>query len=80
MRKNPWTFVWGAWIAYFAAAEYTALRSGDPEAPLCHVLRSTLGIRHPHPVARTAGQIALGAGIVWFVAHLYEEYPLVPPR
>jgi hypothetical protein len=74
MKPRHWRYVWGVWVAYFAVAETKALRSGDPEAPFCHVLRTTLGIRHPHPVARQAGQIALGAGIVWLVAHLYEDY------
>lgn len=74
MEARHWGYVWGAWLAYFAVAETVALRSGRPEAPLCHVLRAGLGIRHPHRVVRQAGQVALGAGIVWFVAHLYEDY------
>jgi hypothetical protein len=80
VRKPPWKLIWGAWVAYFAVAETIAVRSGEEDAPFCYVLRHSLGIRHPHPVARQAGQIALGAGIVWFIAHLYEEYEIVTPR
>lgn len=72
MRDNPWRYVWAPWVAYFAVAETLAIRSRNPEAPFCHVLRSTLCIRHSHPATRLAGQVALGAGMVWLIAHLYE--------
>lgn len=67
-----WRTVWAGWVVYFGVAEWAALRSNNPKAPLSYFLRHTLGIRHT-PMHRRAGQVAFGAGIVWLVAHLYEK-------
>jgi hypothetical protein len=72
MKDEHWRHAWVAWIVAFAVLEGAALRSKNPKAPLCHFLRTTLGIRHK-PIYRRAGQVALGAGLVWFVTHLYEN-------
>lgn len=76
MSERRWQYLWAAWVGYFAVVETLAIRSGDPKAPFCHVLRSTLATRHQHPVARQAGQVALGAGVVWLISHLYEQEEL----
>lgn len=68
---KQWKLIWGAWAAYFAVAEYYALKSKNPKAPLSYFLRKTLGV--PHTVAhRRAGRIALGGGVVWLIEHLYQ--------
>jgi hypothetical protein len=67
-----WALVWTGWVAYFGAAEYYALRTKDPKAPLSYYLRHSLGIPHS-PMHRRAGYVTLGAGVVWLVQHLYER-------
>lgn len=67
-----WALVWTGWVTYFGVAEYVALRSKDPKAPLSYYLRYSLGIPRS-PMHRRAGQVALGAGVVWLVTHLYER-------
>lgn len=67
-----WGLVWTGWVAYFGAAEYVALRSKDPKAPLSYYLRHSLGIPRPG-LHRRAGYVALGAGAVWLIQHLYER-------
>jgi hypothetical protein len=69
---RSWALVWTGWVAYFGVAEYVALRSKDPRAPLSYYLRHSLGIPRS-PAHRRAGQVALGAGMVWLVTHLYEK-------
>lgn len=72
MNDRHWRTLWAGWVVYFAATEYAALRSGNPKAPLSYFLRHTLGIPYS-PMRRRAGQAALGAGMVWFIGHLYEK-------
>jgi hypothetical protein len=67
-----WQTTWTAWVGYFAVAEYLALKSKDPKAPLSYYMRHTLGIPRS-PVHRWAGQVTLGAGVVWLVQHLYQR-------
>ena len=67
-----WSMVWTGWVLYFGAAEYVALKSKDPRAPLSYYLRHALGIPRT-PMHRRAGYVALGAGVVWLVQHLYEK-------
>lgn len=72
MTDRRWRLVWAGWIAYFAAAEYAALKSGSDKAPFSYFMRTTLGVRR-HPVHHRAGQVVFGAGIVWLLAHIYER-------
>lgn len=72
MTDRRWRNVWAGWVVYFAVAEYAALKTDDPKAPLSYFIRHTLGIPGA-PAHRRAGQIAFGAGIVWLVTHLYEK-------
>jgi len=72
MNDRRWRTIWAGWLIYFGAAEYAALRSKNPKAPLSYFLRYTLGIPHS-PMHRRAGQVALGAGIVCLVVHIYEK-------
>ena len=72
MRDRHWRTVWAGWVAYFAVAEYAAIKSGNTKAPLSYFMRHTLGVPYS-PAHRRAGQIAFGAGIVWLVSHLYER-------
>lgn len=65
--------VWGAWLAYFAVAEYIAVRSHHRDAPLSAHCRWVLRSNNGDRTQQTAGQIVLGAGMVWFVKHLYNE-------
>jgi len=65
-----WAMIWGTWITAFAIAEYQALRTGQPEAPLSYHARYVLGVRHESPVRRRVGQIALVSGTAWLAAHL----------
>lgn len=67
-----WSLVWTAWVTYFGVAEYIALKTKDPKAPLSYYLRHALGVPRS-PAHRRAGQVALGAGVVWFVSHIYEK-------
>jgi hypothetical protein len=71
-NEIKWACLWGTWVGFFAVAEAVAVRSGDKVAPLSHHLRRGLGIGGK-PVHRTAGQIAMGTGVVWLTAHLYER-------
>jgi hypothetical protein len=71
MEDKDWNRLWVGWVGAFAVIEGSALISKNPKAPLCHFLRTNLGITHK-PMYRRAGQIALGAGLVWLIAHLYE--------
>lgn len=68
-----WSMVWTGWVAYFGVAEYVALKSKDPKAPLSYYLRHALGVPKPDHLHRRAGYVALGAGVVWLVQHLYEK-------
>lgn len=67
-----WSMVWTGWVAYFAVAEYVALKSKDPKAPLSYYLRHALGVPRS-PAHRRAGQVTLGAGVVWLIGHIYEK-------
>lgn len=67
-----WAVVWSGWVAYFGVAEYVALRSKDPKAPLSYYLRHALGIPRAS-LHRRAGQIAFASGVVWLAVHLYER-------
>lgn len=67
-----WSAVWTGWVVYFGIAEYVALKTKDPKAPLSYYLRHALGIPRTS-VHRRAGYVALGAGVVWLVQHLYEK-------
>lgn len=67
-----WSLVWTGWVGYFAAAEYVALKSKDPKAPLSYYLRHALGVPRT-PMHRRAGYVALGSGVVWLVQHIYEK-------
>lgn len=71
LNDRHWRAIWATWVAYFAAAECAALRSGNRKAPFSYFMRTTLGVRR-HPVHHRAGQVVFGAGIVWLLAHLYE--------
>jgi hypothetical protein len=71
-NEQKWACVWAGWVGFFAVAEAVAIRSDQKTAPLSHHLRRSLGIGGK-PVHRTAGQIAMGTGVVWLVAHLYEK-------
>jgi hypothetical protein len=71
-REDSWRTIWALWVAYFGVAEYLALKSKNPKAPLSYFLRRSLGIRH-RPLHQRAGQMALGAGVVWLISHLYEN-------
>lgn len=70
--EDRWQLVWLGWGLYFSAAEYVALRSQDPHAPLSHHVRRALGVRK-QPAHQRAGQVALGAALVWFISHIYQE-------
>lgn len=67
-----WSLVWTGWVAYLGVAEYIAIKSKDPRAPLTYYLRHSLGVPRS-PMHRRAGQVALGAGVVWLVQHIYER-------
>lgn len=70
--EQKWSLVWLGWGMYFSVAEYIAIRSGNYDAPLSHHLRRALGIRRK-PWHQRVGQVALCAGAVWLVDHLYRE-------
>lgn len=67
-----WSMVWTGWVAYFGVAEYIALKSKDPKAPLSYYIRHALGVPRT-PAHKTVGMMALGAGVVWLVTHIYER-------
>jgi hypothetical protein len=71
-KEDGWKSVWGFWVLYFGVAEYIALKSKHPKAPFSYFMRHALGVRHK-PLTQRAGQMALGAGIVWLISHLYEN-------
>jgi len=71
LTDDQWSAIWAAWIAYFVAAERAALKSGNRKAPLSYFLRRALGTHHK-PLHRYAGQVAMGAGVVWLIDHLYQ--------
>lgn len=71
--ERQWRTIWAGWVVYFAAAEYAALKSENPKAPLSYFMRHTLGIPGGAPFHRRAGQVAFGAGMVWLITHLYEK-------
>ncbi len=70
--RARWGAVWAGWAAYFAVAEWAALRSGHPDAPLSSHLRYVLGVRK-RSVHTRAGQVAAVAGAVWLADHLYRD-------
>lgn len=70
--RAKWTMVWAGWAAYFAVAEYVAMRADEYDAPLTAHLRYMLGCRR-QTAARTAGQVAYVAGMLLLAAHLYKE-------
>lgn len=72
MTDRRWRAVWASWIGYFAVAEYAALKSRNPKAPLSYFMRTTLGVRH-HPLHHRAGQCAFAASVIWLATHLYER-------
>jgi hypothetical protein len=67
-----WSAVWTGWAVYFGVAEYIALKSKDPKAPLSYYLRHALGVPRT-PVHRRVGYVALGSGVVWLITHIYEK-------
>lgn len=71
MNEDKWAAVWATLFVAGAAAEYVAIRSGDPRAPLSHHMRRALGIRKKAAHQRL-GQVAFGAGFVWLIEHLYR--------
>ncbi len=71
-EDDRWSVIWLLWALYFGVAEYVALKSGNSKAPLSYHLRRALGIRK-QPWQQRAGQVALGAGTVWLINHLYRE-------
>lgn len=76
-RKRPawtdqeWAVAWGAWVLYFAAVEWAAIRSGNHRAPLSYFLRHALGVRR-EGWHRRAGQVVAGGAFVWLAQHLVE--------
>lgn len=67
-----WALTWALVIGAGAVAETIALRGGKPQAPLSHYLRRVLGVRGNTHHQR-AGQVALGASLVWLLRHLYDD-------
>lgn len=72
LTDRHWRMVWAGWVAYFAAAEYVAVKGGNQKAPFSYFMRTTLGVTH-HPMHHRAGQVVFGAGIVWLISHVYER-------
>jgi hypothetical protein len=70
--RTKWAVIWAGWCGYFAAAEYIAVRSQHPDAPLCAHLRTVLGTRS-HRTHKLTGALSLAAFLTWFVPHLYRE-------
>ncbi|WP_369199153.1 hypothetical protein [Streptomyces djakartensis] len=71
-ERTRWAAIWAAWGAYFAAAEYVAVRSKHPDAPLSSHLRLILGVKKQSRHTR-AGQVAAAAGVIWLADHLYRQ-------
>lgn len=72
-ERKKWSIIWGTWIAYFAVAEYVAVRSKHRDAPLSSHCRYVLRSQTGDKTQRAAGQIVLGAGFVWLTRHLYNN-------
>lgn len=70
-QRTRWAAVWAGWAVYFGVAEYVALRSGSPDAPLSSHLRFLLGTQKRSQHTR-AGQVAAAAGVIWLADHLYR--------
>lgn len=70
-QRLKWAAVWVSWGIYFAAAEYVALRSGDPDAPLSSHLRTILATKR-HGRHTRAGQVVAAVTVVWLADHLYR--------
>lgn len=70
--KAKWGCVWGTWAAYFAVAEYVAIKSGEYDAPLSAHLRCILGAKHPVLARRVAGAFVLAGGSAWLIDHLFR--------
>lgn len=68
---QAWAAAWAVWVAYFAAVEYAAVRSGNRRAPLSYFLRHALGVRR-EGWHRRAGQVVAGGAFVWLAQHLVE--------
>jgi hypothetical protein len=68
--REQWAAVWAAWACCFAVAEYIAVKSRHPDAPLSAQCRRVLR-SHEHVVQRTLGQVTLACGFAWFVRHIY---------
>ena len=69
--RKQWSVVWGGWVAYFAIAEYLALRTDEYDAPLTAHMRYVLGAKR-QPALRTVGQVALVGSVAWLIDHLYR--------
>lgn len=69
--RAKWSIVWGSWAAAFGIAEYIAIHTEEYDAPLTAHLRYVLGAKR-QPAHRTVGQVALAAGVIWLVDHLYR--------
>jgi hypothetical protein len=70
-QRRKWATIWVGWGVYFATAEYVALRSGHPNAPLSSHLRTILGAKKKSRHTR-AGQLIAAASIAWLADHLYR--------
>lgn len=70
--KSKWACVWCGWAAYFAAAEFVAIRSGEYDAPLSAHLRHVLGAKHHSRARRLSGAAVLVGGSAWLIDHLFR--------
>lgn len=70
-NQQKWGCVWSGWVAYFAVAEWVALRTGEVDAPLSHHMRTVLGAERNHPY-RAMGQAGMLGGTLWLVHHIYR--------
>lgn len=73
--RKRWSVVWSAWAAYFAVAEYIAVRSHHRDAPLSAHARYLLAANDDSNAQRRLGQAVLISGMVWFVRHIYRRSP-----
>lgn len=69
--RVKWSMVWGAWVGYFAIAEYIALRTEHGDAPLSAHMRYALQVKRPRPY-RSVGQLVFVAGVAWLADHMYR--------
>lgn len=69
--RAKWSIVWGGWVAYFAVAEYLAIRAEEYDAPLTAHMRYVLGAKR-QPAYRSAGQLAFVGGVAWLADHLWR--------